>query len=240
MENLKRYKSIIGILLGLLLVFGCKGGTAKAPGAEASIATNTTAPLLATPNPTDTPPPTNTSIPPTATPDTCAGATTSGAREKFSFTEIVSCLDTPEKLVLFMSSNLIWDGAWDNSQYGDNTYSPAGEVYELGTDDCDGLAEFAACVLSKHGYEAYNVGISILGPSGHNVTGYVGKDDLKYSIHNGEIIHGPFNTWEELAQFYIDQGSASPPGGVIWLFSPCIPSRAVGDAVLALPYKVIR
>ncbi len=158
----------------------------------------------------------------------------------FKFDEIVACLDTPQNIVSFMTGNLSWDPAWDKNQYGDNTYSPAWEVYDLGIDDCDGLAEFAACVLIKHGYEAYNVGISILGPSGHNVTGYVGKDGLIYAINNGQGIDGPFNTWEELAQFYIDAGFASPPNGVVWLFSPCLSQRATGNAVLKIPHKVVR
>ncbi len=114
------------------------------------------------------------------------------------------------------------------------------EVYANGADDCDGLAEFAACVLSRHGYEAYNVGISVLGPTGHNTAGYIDHDGLKYSISNGQGISGPFNTWEELAQFYIDRDIAAPPNGVIWLFSPCIEKRAVGEEMLKLAKIVVR
>ncbi|MFZ5911652.1 MAG: serine/threonine protein kinase [Chloroflexota bacterium] len=175
-----------------------------------------------------------------STPDQCAGATSAGARQKFTFEQIVTCLDTPQKLVEFMSSNTNFDGGWDNKTYGDNAYSPASEVYANGIDDCDGFAEFAACILSKHGYEAYNVGISVLGPSGHNTAGYIDRDGLKYSISNGQGIDGPFNTWEELAQFYIDRGIAAPPNGVIWLFSPCIEKLAVGRAMLDLPHVVVR
>jgi hypothetical protein len=161
------------------------------------------------------------------------------ARTHYTFDEIWPHLNTPELVLEFMKNNLIWDGGWDNKTYGDNAYSPAAEVYQNGIDDCDGLAEFAACVLSKNGYEAYNVGISILGPFGHNVTGFVGNDGLKYAINDGQSMDGPFNSWEELAQYYIDNKSAEP-NGVIWLFQPCIPERAVGEAMLDLPHIVFR
>jgi len=151
----------------------------------------------------------------------------------------VPCLSTPQKVRDFMRSNLRWDGRWDPNTYGNNTYSPAWEVYTNGVDDCDGMAEFAACVLSRNGYEAYSVGISIIGPLGHNVAGFVGSDGLKYAINNGQSIDGPFNTWEELAQYYIDRGYAAPDG-VLWLFQPCISERIVGDAVLNLPHTVLR
>jgi len=197
----------------------------------------TVSPVLLTPAetviPTQTPSPTETA-------DPCSNAVMGGARQKYTFDKIVSCLNTPQKLVSFMSNNLKWDGGWDANHFKDNAYSPAAEVYSNGVDDCDGLAEFGACVLSKNGFEAYNVGISILGPQGHNVTGFVGDDGAKYAISNGQAIDGPFDSWEELAQFYIELGVAAPEKGVIWLFLPCIPGNAVGDAVLDLPYTVIR
>jgi hypothetical protein len=255
MDSAKLLTLIGSVILVIFLVAGCSGTPAAPPMAEGTITTNTPVPPEATLYPTYTPYLTHTQVPPpdtatptwtptpipaTSTPDPCADAITSDARLKYTFEEIVPCLNTPENLVTFMSGNLGWDNGWDNSFYGENTYSPAREVYENGIDDCDGLAEFAACVLNQNGYEAYNVGISIMGPSGHNVTGYVGKDGLKYAINNGQSIDGPFDTWEELAQFYIDNGMASPPNGVLWLFSPCFSDRAVGDAVLDLPHTVLR
>ncbi len=216
------------------LAAGC-GAPAAAPTAAVMAEAPSAAPIptAVLPSPTPTPPA-------AATPDACAGATSGGARQKFTFEQIAPCLDKPESLVAFMRNNLAWDGGWDNKTYGDNAYSPAWEVYENGIDDCDGLAEFAACVLSRNGYEAYNVGISILGPAGHNVAGYVGKDGLKYAINNGQDIEGPFDSWEALAQSYIDRKIAAPPEGVLWLFSPCIESRAVGNDMLSLTHTVLR
>lgn len=177
---------------------------------------------------------------PTKTPDPCFGATSKGARERFTFDQIVPCLDTPQRVVAFMSANLRYAAAnYDVRRWGINTYASARDVYAAGEDDCDGLAEFGACLLSLHGYEAYNVGISINRPLGHNVTGYVGRDGKKYSINNGVAIDGPFDDWIQLAQYYIDHGYAEP-NQVIWLFDPCLSKTYIGDEVYQIPYRVIR
>lgn len=169
----------------------------------------------------------------------CVGATDSAANTHFSFDEIVSCLNTPEKMTVFLQNNMVWDPEWDIKNFNHNAYLPASEVYANGVDDCDGMAEFIACVLSQNGYEAYNVAISIKGLWGFNAGGYVGKDGLKYAFSSNAQPDGPFLTWEELAQSYIDLGLAKPDG-VIWLFSPCIGNRAEEKAVLNLSHTVVR
>ncbi|MBD3155825.1 MAG: hypothetical protein GF368_04170 [Candidatus Aenigmarchaeota archaeon] len=188
-----------------------------------------------------------TSPPPTVTPDPCYGSTSRGARQEFTFEEIVRCLDTPEEAYQFMLKNFRWDPEWDLRNFGNNAYSPADEVFDNGIDDCDGAAELGACPLSRNGFEAYNMGISIIGSgSGHNVTAFVGNDGLKYGINmgynrgdRGPSLDGPFNTWEEVAQEYIDRGYADP-NEVIFLFYPCITQTVVGDSVLNLPHMRIR
>jgi hypothetical protein len=184
-----------------------------------------------------------TPIPPAPTPDPCEGATDAGARDKFTFEQIVPCLNTPQKLLAFMQNNLkVGGGGWDNTQYGGNAYAPASVVYQSGVDDCDGLAEFGACVLAMNGYEAYNAGISVNSPFGYNVTGFVTTDGI-YAINNGQVIDGPFSSWEALAQFYIDAGKAEP-NKVIWLFYPCKLSEITlvytVPELERLPHKVIR
>jgi hypothetical protein len=163
-----------------------------------------------------------------------------GARIRYSYQEIVPCLDTPEKVRDFMYHNLEWDGTWDIDHYGGNAYSPAWEVYANGVDDCDGLAVFAACVLSQHGFEAYNYGISVNTDFGHNVAGFVGKDGMKYSINNGVEIDGPFETWEALAQYYIDLGTYAKPDEALILFAPCIDQVYDGYTILQIPHQVLR
>ena len=243
METQKLFGYIIILNLFLLLSVSCTGNPTPPQPTDIPVITETPIRptqtlMLPTPMPTLTWTPTP--IPPTPTPNYCLGSTVAGSRQKFEFEEIVPCLNTPEKLITFMSGNLKWDSGWDKLQYGENTYSPAFEVYENGTDDCDGMAEFAACLLKKNGYEAYNVAISIRGPGGHNVAGFIGEDGLKYSINNGEELIGPYNSWEELAQYYIDLGIATPPNGVLWLFSPCISRRAIGEQVIQLEHTVLR
>jgi len=220
----------------LFLLCGCQ--TSATP-------TQVSKPTLEADRPTS-PPPASPTFTPTpkitieAAEDLCAAATESGARTAFSFEEILPCLDTPDRLVAFMQNNLTYDGDWDNRNFGDNAYSPARDVYTNGMDDCDGLAEFAACVLSSHGYEAYNIGISILGSKGHNVTGYVDRDGQIYAISNGLGVDGPFSSFEELAQLYIDQGFASPPDGVLWLIEPCLEDHVVGEELLDVPHQALR
>lgn len=195
-----------------------------------------------TPTPTIVPP---TSMPassptPTGTPDPCQGSTGPDASKLFTFGGIVPCLDTPNKVLKFMQSNMTHGGgAWDHEVFGENAYSTAQEVYERGMDDCDGLAEFAACVLHLNGFESYNVGISIIAPLGHNVAGFVGHDGLIYSMNNGKEIEGPFDSWEDLAEYYISKGYAAP-NSVLWLFDPCIEDTVIGDSVLGLPHTVLR
>lgn len=171
--------------------------------------------------------------------DACERAMESGARERFSFEQITPCLDTPENIIAFLQTNMQWQPDYDEVNYGGNVYLPAGEVYQNGTDDCDGLAELIACALSRNGYEAYNVGISVNRPWGFNVAGYVGEDGKIFAITNNPQPEGPFESWAELAQVFIDAGLAEPDG-VVWLFAPCIASRVEGDAVLALEHQVIR
>ncbi len=165
--------------------------------------------------------------------------TETGARKRYSFEDIVPHLDTPTSLLAFMSNNLRHGGNdYDQIHYGGNAYATAQEVYANGEDDCDGLAEFGACVLSKHGFESYNVGISIGSPLGHNVAGFVNPVDGKmYAINNVQERAGPFNSWVELAQYFIDRGYAEP-NKEIWLFAPCI-NQTTSD-VRNLPHKVIR
>lgn len=57
------------------------------------------------------------------------------------------------------------DGGYDNRAFGENCYYPAWLVYQNGVDDGDGHASLQAHILKQHGYEAYSIGISIIGPN---------------------------------------------------------------------------
>lgn len=156
--------------------------------------------LTPTPTATYTPTPTKTPTPirkptPTPTPDFCAGATEPGAREKFTFEQILPCLNTPQKIVRFTNNNFTYI---PDQPY--NNYAPAWLVYQKGGDDCDGFATFDAFVLRFHGYEAYNLGLQIYTLWGHNVAAYkVGKD---WYVIDMAYIHGPFKSIEDFALWY--------------------------------------
>jgi hypothetical protein len=225
------------VCLAVLAIVACMPAATSTPVAVLSTSVPTASPT-GTPTPTLTPSPVPTPMPTPIPLPTPNPYTESGARQKYSYDEIVLHLDTPSLLLAFMRNNLKWQGNWDMVHYGGNTYATAAEVYANGVDDCDGLAEFGACVLSSHGFEAYNVGVSIDSQLGHNITGFVDPGDGKmYAINNGREQVGPFNSWLELAQYFIDKGDAEP-NKVIWLFKPCI-SQTTGD-VEKLSHKVIR
>ncbi len=181
------------------------------------------------------------------TPSPLPDFTLPGARERYSFKEIVRLLTTPTLLSLFMKNNVRWQGDWDNKVAGGNEYAPAEIVYNRGVDDCDGHAILQAHILKSQGYEAYAVGISIIGPNplGHNVAAYRDKNNPSeiWSLNNcGEMI-GPFSSWKALAQWYIDHGYAYA-NGTIRLFDPFRIKKITTDhtrpSVLELPQRIIR
>jgi hypothetical protein len=172
-----------------------------------------------TPSPTATSTPTPTMTPtytprPTNTPDPCYGATLPGARKKFSFEQIIPCLNTPELVSKFMKNNVKWDGNYDNRVCGGNCYFPAEMVYKNGIDDCDGHAILQAYILEKNGWDAYMIGLAIAGGPpdvcgecpGHNVTGVNLPNGKILVLDNEGLMRGPFNSLAEIAQFYIRLG----------------------------------
>lgn len=146
-----------------------------------------------------------------------------------------------------MKNNMEWDPGWDAKVAGMNEYAPAWVVYKRGVDDCDGHATLQAYILKKNGYEAYNVGISIIGPNplGHNVAAFRDKKDPSkiWSLNNNGELIGPFASWETLAQWYIDHGYAYAKG-TIRLFDPFGITQITTDntvpSVLELPQTIIR
>jgi hypothetical protein len=254
-------KRAAAVIIVATLLVGCASPTAVPTPPLSPTAVELTPTVTATPSPTATPvqtptsaaQPTDTSSPahtptpapptPTALPDFVL----QGARERYSFDQIVPLLSSPSLVSLFTANNITYDGRWDLEVAGGNEYAPAWVVYERGVDDCDGHATIQAYFLKANGYEAYNVGISIVGPNplGHNVAGYRDKLDPSkvWSLNNNGELIGPFHSWEELAQWYIDHGFAYADGP-IWLFDPFAITQIATDSthpsVLELPHTVVR
>lgn len=128
------------------------------------------------------------------------------ARKLYTFKEIVSLLDTPDKVSIFMESNIKWDGRYDIETAGGNEYVPAKVVYERGIDDCDGHATIQAYFLKANGYDAFIVGIGIEGPEGHNVCVYL-DNGLYWMLDNCGAKKGPFKSLDELGDSIINGAS---------------------------------
>ena len=157
-----------------------------------------------------------------------------GAIERYSFDEIVPLLQSPRLISIFMKNNIVYSLVWDKKA-GGNEYAPARVIYERGADDCDGHATLQAYLLKANGYEAYNVGLNIHSPNGHNVAAYGHAEDLTriWSLDVSGKMAGPFSSWEELAEWH------EFSGGTIWLFDPFSINEIITDFD-KLPITIIR
>ncbi len=81
-----------------------------------------------------------------------------GARDKYSFEEIVSFLSSPVMVGTFMKNNVVLDPGYDNRIYSTNQYDPARMVYENGIDG-DGYAILQCNLLEKNGWNAVMAGL---------------------------------------------------------------------------------
>lgn len=73
-----------------------------------------------------------------------------------------------------------------------NEYVPAKTVFERKYDDCDGFATLQAYLLRANGYDAWNIGIGIETPTGHNVCGY--KQGGSWFVLDVDAMKGPFGS----------------------------------------------
>lgn len=159
--------------------------------------------------PDDTPKPTSTyelqsteTARPSPMGNYCDDATSAGARTRYTFDEILPCLDTIEKVSQFMSNNMMYDGAYDTRERGGNEYAPAWLVYERGVDDCDGHAILQCYFLESNGWDAVMLGLNIDTSTGHNVCA-VSSDGAVIVLDNMGAIIGPFTSLEDAALHYI-------------------------------------
>lgn len=139
------------------------------------------------------------------TPDPCAGATEAEARQKFTYEQIVPCLNSVEKVSAFMHNNIKYDRNFDDKVCGENCYYPASLVYQNGIDDCDGHAILQCSFLEQNGLNALMVALSVESPVGHNICVTGENNSLLVLDSEGQII-GPFQSLEGITQFYIEKG----------------------------------
>lgn len=146
------------------------------------------------------------------TPDTCDAATRPGAREKFTFDQIVPCLNSVAKVSAFTQNNMKVDAEYDTRERGGNEYAPAATVYARGMDDGDGLAILQCYFLENNGFDAFVIGFSIETPLGSNGCGVRNADGTITVLGGLGNIEGPFNSITDLAQFAVSH-NWMPAGG---------------------------
>ncbi len=173
---------------------------------------------------------------PTLVGDPCSGATSAGARDRYTFQEILPCLDTIEKVSQFMSNNIEYNGNYDNQEHGGNEYAPAWLVYERGVDDCDGHAILQCYFLESNGLDAVMLGLNIDGPNGHNVCAVSAQGSVTVLDNMGSIV-GPFATIEDAALHYISRDSSLRSLRASQITQ--ITTDSTTPSVLGLPWTVI-
>jgi len=178
-------------------------------------------------------------LPPTSASDLCAGATDPGARQKYSFEQIVPCLNTPDTVGAFVASNVGYDVEYDVRERGGNEYVPAQLVYERGIDDADGHAILQCYLLEENGWDAFVVGLSIESPLGSNVCGVRNPDGTLLILQGEGRITDPFDSLADAARYYIDKGWMQEAGTLRTLRASQVTgltTDATSPSVLQLPW----
>ncbi|KAF0108708.1 MAG: hypothetical protein FD146_594 [Anaerolineaceae bacterium] len=166
----------------------------------------------------------------------CDDATTAGARTRYTFQEILPCLDTIQEVSAFMAHNMMYDGAYDTRERGGNEYVPAWLVYERGVDDCDGHAILQCYFLEMNGRDAVMLGLNADTDSGHNVCA-VDTGEAIIVLDNMGTVIGPFASFEAAALHYIDAGGSL---GIIRASQiTAITTDATTPSVIDLPWTMI-
>jgi hypothetical protein len=226
-------RSIIALFLLALTACG-------RPTPPAAIATEAPPPTLPHASvETLAPAPTETSAAvPTDTPDTCAGATEPGARQRFTLEQITPCLDTIPEVSAFITSNVEYDVEYDLREHGGNEYAPAEVVYQRGIDDADGHAILQCYLLEENGLDAFVIGLSIESPVGSNVCG-VTTDQGILTLFGGGEQAGPFASMADLAEYFIGKDWMQPGGSLRTLKASQITqitTDTTSPSVLELPW----
>lgn len=141
----------------------------------------------------------------TQTVDACAGTTDLGARTKFTFEEILPCLNTVPKVSAFMATNMERDDDWDFKECGEICYSPAWLVYQNGVDSLHGLVTLECYFLEKNGLDAYHIGLAIELPTGTNLCGVEINGGILILDYDGKTV-GTFESLTDVVGYYANLG----------------------------------
>jgi hypothetical protein len=169
-----------------------------------------------------------------------AGLIDENYSEKYPPKEILGKLSSPIIVVFYLKNFYKFGGS------GPVIYLPAVDAIKNKQGRCIDYAQIGATALSDHGYEAYNMGVHITTPYGHNVTAFRDKDEKIYVITNGTgvgdqqgaVLLGPYESWVEAGYDMITKGYIRKGTGDIRLLNPYTVTRPRGD-ILDLPWKII-
>jgi len=173
---------------------------------------------------------------PTPTSDYCVNATVPGARTQLTFEEILPCMNSIERVSEFMANNMMYDGAFDTRERGENEYAPAWLVYERGVDDCDGHAVLQCYFLESNGIDAVMLGINADLDDGHNVCA-VNTGEAIYVLDDMGAVVGPFGSIEDAARHYMTGEGAL--GTLLASQVTQITTDSTTPSVLTLPWNMI-
>lgn len=166
------------------------------------------------------------------TTDPCGDRLTPGARLRYSFDEILPCMNTPYRVSEFVRNNIEYQADTQNE------YAPAWLVYERGVDDCDGQAILQCCFLEVNGWDAYMLGMGIELSSGHNVCAVNLADGRILALDTEGHQSGPYASLSGLYDWYRNR-----TGGTFRTIRASQITSPVTDdtspSVLGLPWTIV-
>ena len=144
----------------------------------------------------------------------CSGSgivTAATETEEGDFQEVVNLLDTPEKLVEYMSKNFKhYVEVYGEPLDGYNPYLPE-DFFYIRVGNCEDFSAFSSYVLDQHGYDVFLLYYMLLSHEngdtyGHTVSVFHNEDGkLKYITNVGGpnmetlfSVFGPFDTIEQI------------------------------------------
>jgi hypothetical protein len=164
-----------------------------------------------------------------ATPHPCAGATSAGAPQNFTYEEIVPCLNTALKIGTFMANNWVREP--------EATFRPAHQIYDGMRQgrygDCKSIAELICDLIRRNEIgDAYHVGFSINTATGHNSCLWRDRRTGEwYFMESNGYLAAPKQSMEELIDFYWVQFRDGP----IWVLDKPIDHETAGAGPANFP-----
>lgn len=160
--------------------------------------------------------------------------------EKCDPTQILDDLSTPYNVVFYLNNFYRYGGS------GPVVYLPAVQAIENKEGRCIDYSQIGATALRNHGFEAYNMGVHITSPHGHNVTAFRDADEKIYVITNGTgqgdqqgaVLLGPYSSWLDAGNDIVRRGYARQGDGDIRLVNPYAITVPRGD-ILDFPWVII-